>query len=414
MRTFALLVGATLVSAAEASAQGATFQTPGMPPQSYASQGNPNASDDSGQVSRFSSVFNPAFSFIVDSVFDYLDPDRADDGFNAELRTFELAANTWVDPNAWAYFVGAAEDEALNIEEAAVHYVGLGGNHTLRAGRFFIDFGKQMQTHVHELRTLERPLVLRTYLGDEIKGDGVQWDSWTSVGDATAIRWSLAGFSNLLPEEADDFDPLTTAAPEVASRKGLGDFSWTARVTGFSDVGTNGTLQLGASMRAVPDYEFVYEPTGVSASDLDNTVWGLDATYGWVNDTGEKRWTFGGELLGNSGDNGASIVDPNGIPGDGDESIATVDDSVLGYFVWGDYAWNRYYSAGLQYSAQELPDGANSDEFEIEAYVTHKFSEFHRIRLVVSQFDSDVNDDAFRVAVQYTAVLGAHGHGINW
>lgn len=400
--------------AGRAAAQAATFQTPGMPTQSYASQADPNAAADSGQVSRFSSVFNPAFAFIVDSAFDYLDPDRADDGFDAELRSLELSANAWVDPDAWAYFIGVSEDDSVAIEEAAVHYVGLGGNHTLRAGRFFIDFGKQMQTHVHELRTLERPLVLRTYLGDEVKGDGVQWDSWTSVGDSTAIRWSLGGFASLLPEEADDFDPTLAAAPEVASRKDLGDFNWTARVTGFGDVGESGTLQIGASARGVPAYEFVYDPTGGSASGLDNTVFGLDLTYGWADDTGERRWTFGGELLHNSGDNGAAIVDPNGIPGDGDESITTFDDGVTGYFVWGDYAWSRFDSVGLQFSAHELPDGADSDESEVEAYFTHLFSEFHRIRLVVSQFDSDAGDDAFRAAIQYTATLGAHGHGVNW
>src|SRR5207248_2602866 len=77
---------------------------------------------------------------------------------------------------------------------------GLGGQATIRAGRFFMDFGKQMQTHVHELRTIERPLVFRAYLGEEVKGDGVQWDSWTSVGDKTALRWSLGVFNNLLRE----------------------------------------------------------------------------------------------------------------------------------------------------------------------------------------------------------------------
>ena len=88
-----------------------------------------------------------------------------------------------------------------------MHYIGLGGHNTLRAGRFFVDFGKQMQTHVHELRTLERPLVLRTYLGDEVKGDGLQCDHWFARGRKTAVRWSIGAFASLLPEEEEEFDP---------------------------------------------------------------------------------------------------------------------------------------------------------------------------------------------------------------
>jgi hypothetical protein len=143
-------------------------------------------------------------------------------------------------------------------------------------------------------------------------------------------------------------------------------------------------------------------------------VYGLDATYGWVDDTGLKRWTFGGEVLANTGDNGSVINDPNGTPGDGDETIQVLDDAEIGYFAFGDYAWDRYHSAGLQFSAAELPDGSDSDELEVEAYFTRLFSEFHRLRFVLAQFESDANEDAWRAAVQYTATLGAHGHGINW
>jgi len=145
---------------------------------------------DSGQADRFSNVFNPALSFIVDVLADYVNPGDStlDDGFDTKLRVLELAGNSWVDPNAWAYFLAAADEEELTVEEAAIHYTGLCGTNTIRAGRFFVDFGKQMQVHVHELRTLERPLTLRTFLGEEVKGDGAQWNCWTSVGEKTIVR----------------------------------------------------------------------------------------------------------------------------------------------------------------------------------------------------------------------------------
>jgi hypothetical protein len=397
------------------AAQGSGFETPGMPV--YPEQKPPA---DSGEADRFSSVFNPAFSFIVDTLVDYVDPGSSseDQGFNADLRVFEFAGNAWVDPNAWAYFVGAADEETVDLEEAAIHYIGLGPHNTLRAGRFFIDFGKEMQTHVHELRTLERPLPLRAYLGEEAKGDGAQWDCWTTMGEKTVVRWSLGAFTDLLPEE-DEFPSLDSAGEplvqEVADRKDLGDLNFTARLTGFRDVGEQGVLQLGASVRALPSYSLTDETNGLSETDLSNQVYGADITYGWTGETGQNRLTLGGEWLTSQGDNAGVVDDPDTTPGTGDETLGVLDSSLMGWFAFGDYAWSRYNSAGLQYAAAELPDGNATEASEIEAYYTHWFSEFHRVRLSVTSADLDgAGDDDLRIALGYTATLGAHGHGVSF
>jgi hypothetical protein len=406
--------------AAPSAAQGPAFQTPGTPVYPTPS----TQPGDSGQADRFASVFNPAFSFIVDAAADYRDLEDGADGFDAELRVLEAAAQAWVDPRAWAYFVGASEDEGLAIEEAAIHFVGL-GNSTLRAGRFFIDFGKQMQIHVHELRTLERPLVLRAYLGEEVRGDGLQWDHWIPVGDAAALRWSLGAFADLLPEEAEfptaDESTGEEVRREVGERKRAGDLGFTGRVTAFSDLGSNGTVQLGASVRGIPEYTATFRETndpGLSGaeleqSDLESWVYGADLTYGWVDDTGLRRWTVGAEALVSTGDTRFDL-DPGDPAVEGDATLTVREESVLGYYAFADYAWSRYDSAGLQYSAAELTDAAGSDVAELEAYYTHGFSEFHRLRLVVSSLADESSEDALRVAVQYTAFVGAHGHGISW
>ncbi len=373
------------------------------------------AGPDSGQADRFSNAFNPAFSFIVDAALDYVDLDSGsdEDGFDLSLRILEVASQAWVDPSAWAYFVGAAEEEGLNIEEAAVHYVGLGSQTTLRAGRFFIDFGKQMQTHVHELRTLERPLALRAYLGDEVKGDGVQYDQWAAVGDKSALRWSLGVFANLLPEEAAY--PVADVALEIDERKDLGDLNFTGRVTAFRDVSENGTLQLGASARIIPEYTVLDEVNDLSEAELGNEVFGVDLTYGWIDDTGQRRWTLGVEALANSGDIELSVLDPDGTPANGDESLNVKDETVFGFYGFLDYAWSKYRSAGVQYSRATLSDAAETELSEIELYTTRWLSEYHRLRLVgVWSNDDTADEDSYRVALQYTAIIGSHGHGINW
>jgi len=395
LRLSAALAAATFL-ASSAWAQGPGFRTPGMP-----TFGNRDLDGD--QATRFSNEFNPAFSFVVDVLGDYQDIDNSTDGFDLSLRTLELGAQAWVDPNAWAYFIGATEGESLAIEEAAIHYVGFEGNSTLRAGRFFIDFGKQMQTHVHELRTLERPLALRAFLGEEVKGDGLQWNHWTSLGDATALRWSIGAFGALLPEENALFEDQVG---EVASRKDIDDLNFTARVTGFSDLSAASTLQLGLSARMIPEYEVVFESTGDAAAGLESSVFGADITYGWVDDTSQRNWTIGAEYLFNTGD---TVLD-NSTPG----TVNVISEDQGGYFAFVDYAFSRSNNVGLQYSAVELPDVAGSDASELEVYFTHLFSEFQRLRFGVAAIDQDNGDDSLRVALQYTAVLGSHGHGIDW
>ena len=386
-----------LILSSLAVAQGPVFQTPGMGGANYSTL-------EDSQTSRFSSLFNPAFSFVVDAIADHVDwSGRSQDGFNLELRTLELAAQAWIDPNAWAYFIAATDGEEFGVEEAAIHYVGFEGNQTLRAGRFFLDFGRQMQTHVHELRTVERPLVLRAYLGAEVAGDGVQWDDWRPIGDRTVLRWSLGVFASLLPEEEEYFeDP----ARDVEDRKEGGDLNYSARLTGFTELSDSSTFQAGGSARVVPNYGLEFEATGDRETDLSSLVWGLDATYGWVDETGQRTWTAGAELLVSTGDVGAE----NPAPG----VVNVIDGSATGYFAFLDHGWNRFNSAGFQYSEAELPDAGSTRASEIELYYRHGLSEFHRLRFGVGFADMEAGEDSVRFVVQYTGVLGAHGHGVNW
>lgn len=92
-------------AAGQPNSQGTTFVTPGMP--------TLGRRVSSGQVTRFTNDFNPAFSFIVDAQTQVSEAEFGDDGADAFLRVFELGANAWVDPNAWAYFVAVAEDEGI-------------------------------------------------------------------------------------------------------------------------------------------------------------------------------------------------------------------------------------------------------------------------------------------------------------
>ncbi|HRV81247.1 MAG TPA: hypothetical protein P5218_07425, partial [Planctomycetota bacterium] len=220
-------------------AQGGAFQTPGMPARSA-----------SGQTDRFSSEFNPSLGGVIDSLLTWRSTDGSnDDGVQIALRSVEATMNAWVDPSTWAYVVVVASpDEGVNVEEAAVNYNGFGGHTSVRAGRFFVDFGKQMQAHEHDLATFERPAVLRAYLGEELGGDGVQFDDWFAAGDEGAIRYSLAIFDSLAPVVGSELDASTSEYKDASN------LAYTARLTGFHDAGERGVFQWGLSARGLPDF----------------------------------------------------------------------------------------------------------------------------------------------------------------
>ena len=395
LRTTTRLAGAS-------AAQGSPFEAPGQ--SSYSKL---------GQTTRFSTDFNPALGFVLDAFADWADPEDAgeDSGFDLAVRLLEFNAAAFVDPNAWAYVVIAAhgEDGALDeiaVEEAAVEYIGFDGNTTVKAGRFFVDFGKQMQAHAEELRTLERPFVLREYLGDELAGDGVQLDWWTPAGDASVVRFSIGAFASLLGEgHAHGDEAADEPETHVPDRKDVDELSLTARLTGMTDVGANGTLQLGTSLRYVPEFHAEFDT--LEADGLSNLVYGADLTYGWADDTGQRKLTLGAEALLFSGDLAVEVDDPL-VP----TLLTVVDDDVFGYYGFVDYGWDAQRSAGVQFSQAELPEDPGADASELDFYYTHHLTEYRRVRVGVTLGDG--LDDETRAYVQFTNFFGSHAHGINW
>jgi hypothetical protein len=382
----------------------------------------PGAAAASGQTDRFSTEFNPAIGLVFDVVGDHVDASggSTDDGFDLELRAGEVTLSAWIDPSLWGYAAVVYADDEGALEEAALQYVGFEDtNLTLRGGRFFVDFGKQMQAHLHDLRTLERPAVLREYLGDELGGDGVQLDGWFVGGERTVMRYSLGVFASLV-EGAHDHggdDVGGEAEPFDGERKDLDELALTARFTGFTEVGERGTLQLGASARLIPDFGFEADGSaapGGSVDGLSNTVLGLDCTWGVTDETATRSWTLGGEALFFTGDIGGDVLD-NALVGDpADDTVDVVDDDAVGWYAFVDRAWTLRDSAGIQWSWLELPEDGGPELSEVELYYTRQLSDFQRLRVVAAVSDREDGPDATRFALQWTGFVGPHTHGMNW
>lgn len=401
VRSARISLSAVLVSlvATTTSAQGPGFTSPGL-----------QARSTLGQTTQFSTEFNPAFGFAIDGFASATDNDGGDDGFDITLRLLEINAAAYVDPNAWAYVVLTSEElESPEIEEAAIEYIGFEGNSTVKVGRFFVDFGKQMQNHLEELRTLERPLVLREYLGEELAGTGIQFDHWFPLGDATPVRFSIGVFASLAGGGHGHDDEATGPEIHVPQEKDIDELSFSARLTGMTDVGESGLFQLGASVRHVPEFALEFEDATVmlEESELANTVAGIDVTYEWSDETGEKSLLLGGEALVFDGDLGGELDNPT-TP----TRIDVVDDTATGFYVYADYGWSLRDSVGVQYSSADAAEDPDETESELDFYFTHDLTEFRRLRFGVTIAEGD--EDSTRAYVQFTNYFGSHAHGINW
>ena len=411
---FALVGTSTEASAQDAPADGpvATLESPAMPRIYW------------GQTSRFTNSFNPAIGLALDASLRHSDEE---DGYKFALDLAEITTHGPLAPDWWGNLVLETNSEEVALTESAIYYTGFGDRSAVRAGKFFVDFGKQMQQHVHDLDMPNRPAVLREYLGYELAGEGLQFDHWSPIGDDTAFRFSVGLFGEMGAhdhgeghEGHDDHEGEEEHGEvemHIEDYRDLADMTLTARATAMKDIGTNGVLQLGASLKTVPDFAFegageddLGAETEFEAEGLDQSITGFDLTYGWSSDDGVKSWTMGAEFLRAEGALAAEIVD--------DETplvaLEVFDGSAQGYFAFVEHDWNAENGIGVMVSTFEHFEEDSPEETETSIYWNHFPTEYTRIRLAAVHRESDEGEDSQALVLQLTGYVGAHGHPYNW
>ena len=144
------------------------------------------------QKQEFLSKYNPSIGFVGESIGAYrsrsakftnvLAPGTSPrpGGWDFFQRSMELNIAGSVDPFARGYAVLNASadpvtgEATVGLEEAAIVTTSLPWNLTVKAGRFFGEFGRLAYIHDHELPFVWRPLALDQYIGGESRTDGVQ------------------------------------------------------------------------------------------------------------------------------------------------------------------------------------------------------------------------------------------------
>lgn len=378
--------------------------------------------------------FNPAISLILDGRYSDFDHDDFElPGFQIggeaglpekgfSLGHTELTASASIDQTLYGEFTAALEEDTVEIEEAYVETLGLGGGVTLRGGRFFSGFGYLNDVHDHAQDFTQTPLSYQAMFGGHLGDDGVQlrWiaptDLWLELGGELLSGQSFPGGEN---EDANN-------GAVLFGRLGgdLGDlWSWRAGSSYYTsefdvrEAGGHGHGHGGGDA----DNELL---------DGEVDVVGLDAVFKWApgGNATERNLTLSAEHLLRDESGEAEFTE------DGNTGTADYTGEQSAWYVSAVYQWQPRWRAGVRYErlsadndlenytveagaldfdefADESGLGDGDDPERTSLMVDYAPSEFSRFRM---QFDRDEfgGDTEDRVYLQYSVSLGAHGaHG---
>jgi hypothetical protein len=371
------------------------------------------------QQTRFDNRFNPAIGVVGDFVAVVSDQNDSFEFSNQFVsRGAELDVNGRIDPFGYYSLVVHFLPDEVEFEEGyAVIDQGLPDTFTLKAGKFFYDFGKLGPQHDHELPFVDKPAVYQEFFGGSPTGVGLELHHWFSVGE-TPVRWSLGAVNSAEGDTVAILGPSAghehedDAGGEPFGRRGFENLAYHARVTSVLDLGAESSLQIGLSALYAPE-QVSFTDDGLGGVLRDETAkrtYGLDVTYRWRDPSRDDGFTMGLEILHNR--QKFLAIDDTVSP------IATsVSPSVTawGGYAYAEYEFNRRWSAG---GFLDLVDRIEADGFNWisgGAFVTWRINHFHRLRLQVQAIDDELSDDRYFAAMlQWTVIIGSHAHPLDF
>ena len=382
---------------------------------------------DLSQTTLFDNRFNPAVSVVADFILSASDRDDSYEDLNRfHLRDLELGFVGRVDPMLAYYVYIHFDEEEVELEEAfGIADQWLPDTFSLKFGRFNLDFGKQSILHEHHLPYVDKPLVLQEFLGGSLRGTGFELHHWFPVGDDHLIRWSVGMVNGLDGDAHPIVGPLAgehhhgdEEGAEPFGERSFDDFSFHGRITALFELSAQSTLQVGSSVAYAPGAR-QFREVGITdglakgalvrSAELERLLVGFDVTFTWLDETTGRGLNLGAEFL---------LSRQDVLPEEEEEGLGALverDVTSLGFYAWGEYLFSPFWSVGVRGGWVQHAEDDAMEAFDVGAFVTWKVNEFNRLRLEALYLDDDENDDPFfAVLVQWTIILGSHGHGINW
>lgn len=377
-------------------------------------------------AAQAASEFNPDISLILDGRYTSYDNDsdyelpgfmlggeagRGEKGFHLGHNELVIAAN--IDDMFYGKMTSVLHDHEgeteVELEEAWIETLGLGGGATIKAGRFFSGIGYLNDQHPHSWDFTDAPLVYRGLFGDAIRDDGVQL-SWVAP---TELFFKLGAELT----RGEKF-PAGGAADD-----GKGASAIFAKIGG--DVGTSHSWQFGLShwQAEVEGRASGGHVHGGGAAEIptftgDSAVNGIDFVWKWApnGNSTERNFKLQAEYF--MREEEGDVV----LAGSDPLESTSYDGKQSGWYTQAVYQFMPRWRVGLRYDQLDS-DNEGSDEavlgeagLDNEGHtpkrstimVDYSRSEYSRIRLQYAKDDSYEDSDNI-VMLQYVMSLGAHG-----
>jgi hypothetical protein len=362
------------------------------------------------------SEFNPAIGIVGETVFSYRDKNSEQTGsdrpggWDVFQRSVELNAAATVDPFATAYLVVNATadtetgESTLGVEEAALETDALPWNLTLKAGRFFGEFGRLGYIHDHELPFVNRPLALDQYIGGESRTDGLQ------------LNWlmPIEHYVSLTVGAGDQFGGDQPPNNVGGYRNGSGLNYW-GRLSTYFDLTPDISLEPGISGLWNPETidrgGAIPQPEGGTITERERRLYGVDVvlSYKPLRNNQFKSFVWGTEVL--YSDNRYDVTDPS------ETALASRSVGSLGLYSYVTYKFHRQWSTGFLFDYVEDATNNHAKTCGYSPYLTWALSHWNQLRLQYTYTDRNAaseeagirSDSA--VYLQWAWIIGSHSHG---
>ena len=359
------------------------------------------------------SVFNPAIGLVGETIFSYRSQGKKETvsdrpgGFDIFQRSVELNVAASVDPFARGYAVINASADPITgeasatVEEAAIQTTSLPWNLTLKAGRFFGEFGRLSYIHDHELPFVNRPLALDRYVGGESKTDGVQVNYLLPIPHYVSLTAGVG-------------DQFGDTPNNVGNFRHFNGLNFWGRSSTYFDLTPDISLETGVSGLYNPKTEGrgdpLIQPDGSIFTERRRFLLGGDLVlrYQPLRNNQFRSLTWGTELL--YSDNNY-LVKPHGKP-----ASAEFDRSVgsFGLYSYLAYKFHRQWTAGFLFESVENPQDNHAQTFAYSPYITWALSHWNQLRLQYTHTANNAttglrDDDA--IYLQWSWIIGSHSHG---
>lgn len=337
--------------------------------------------------------FIPEIGVVADMAAKLSSPKTDLDNVNrVSVREVELVLGSNVDPySRLDATIAFADGNELDVEEAYLTRFGLPFGTTARVGIFLPKIGKMLPVHRDSIETVDEPLVIQRYFGDEgMHKAGVDLTKILDLPLPSVHQVTVGVLQGGNGEGGTAFGPAWRRPTLYGHLKNYMD---------ITDV-TN--IELGIS-----------DALGSNNEDASfkTNILGLDATLRHILNPSQEIKLQGETFFMHRRD------EPVGETNE-DTGEFTMTSNPSGDF-WGGYAlldvrlsqtWGTGFRFDYVQPVDRLLTDTNKAETGISAYLTFYQSEFARWRVQFSHLVRTVGDDDNRVFLQGTFAIGDHKH----